>query len=485
MAVNGQVVRLIALAIATGTVVSAGVGVASAADPSSTGLHQLTAHGDGSVLTVTINVPAPLRSALGSTIVQNISLISGDISTVTTPVATSGAVLGLGSTPSLAGLLSRSTLASLTGKQRDSSAAFTIDQAGLNLEVLPLVSSVAAPSTDGVIASSDSALAHLRVGGLSGALPNLLAPVNSALTSALGTQNGTVGQVAGSVGNALVGAIGTLDNATGTSPAQTAAITNAITSLTGTLDGLTGTLTNLAAATDIVSLGAITSNQTISRSGGTITSAVSNTVHDLNILNGLVKIEAITATASSTAGGVPGSAVAVTQAPQLKVSIAKDALTALVDQNGINIGGTVGSALPPALQDTVNTALAAATDQLNKLVGLRVSRGLGSTTTTPDGTAASANVGTTTVVVNPQALVDAGLTTKDKPLVTIDLVTANTKVTNQVVAQAVTPATPITLPTSTTPALARTGVSLPTVGLLGTLLMGGALAVRRRRSVLG
>ena len=481
MAVNGQVVRLIALALATGTLLSVGAGTAAAAPSGRLDPHQLTAHGDGSVLTVTINVPSSLRSTLGSTIVQNVSLISGDVTTVTTPVATSSAALGLGSIPRLADLTSRSTMASLMGKQRDSSGAFSVDQAGLSLRVLPLLSAVADPSADGLIANSESALAHLRIGGLSGALPNLLAPVNTALTTVLGTQNGTVGQAAGSVGSTLVGAIGTLNGATGTSPAQTAAITAAVTSLTGTLNGLTGTLTSLTAATDIVSLGAITSNQTISRSGGTITSTVANTVHDLNILNGLVKIEAITATATSAAGGVPGSAVAVTQAPVLKVSIAKDALTALLDQKGINVGGTVGSALPPALQDTVNTALAAATDELNKLVGLHVSRGLGSTSTAPDGTAASAKVGTTTVTVNPQALVDAGLTTKDKPLVTIDLVTASTNVTNQVVARGSTPVTPVNLPTATT--LPRTGTSLPAVGLLGTLLMGGALVVRRRRAV--
>lgn len=478
---KGQAVRLIALAIATGTVVS--VGTASASTPASSATHQLTAHGAGSVLTVTIHVPKALQSTLGSTIVQNISLITGDISTVTTPVATSSAVLGVGSVPVRPDLFSRSTLASLTGKQRDSSAAYGLDQPGLSLQVLPMVSAVATPMADGTLASSDSALAHLHLG----ALPSLLDPIRAALTTALGAGSPVAGQAAssaGSVGSTLVGAIDTLHHATGTSPAQTSAITTAITSLTGTLSGLTGTITNLAAATDLVSVDAVTSHQSITRTAGTVTSAVANTVHDLDILNGLVKIEAIVATASATAGGTAGSASAVTQAPVLKVSIANDALTALLDQNGLTLGGTVGQALPPALQGTVNTALAAATDEVNTVVGLRLSRGLGSTTAAHDGTAASANVGTTTVSLNPQALIAAGLTTKDQPLVTIDLVTASTQVTNQVVAQAVTPATPVHLPlatTSTTSALPRTGTSLPALGLLGTLLMGGALVVRRRQ----
>ena len=486
MTVKGPAVRLLALAIATGTVVSVGAGTAAATSTAATvtsTAHQLTAHGDGSVLTVTINVPKALQGSLGATIVENISLVTGDVSTATTPVATSGGVLGVGSTPIRPDLFSRTTLASLTGKARDSSAAFAVDQAGLSLQVLPMVSTAATPVTDGTLASTDSALAHLRMGGL----PSLLAPIHAALATALDSEHGTVGQAVGTVGSTLVGAIDTLHHTTGTSPAQTEAITTAITSLTGTLGGLTGTLTTLAAATDLVSVGAVTSNQTISRSGGLVTSTVANTVHDLNILNGLVKIEAIVATATATAGGVSGSATAVTQAPVLKVSIAKDALTALLDQRGLTIDGTAGSALPPAVEGTVNTALAAATEQVNQLVGLHLTRGLGKTTTAPDGTAASANVGTTTVTVNPKALVDAGLTTADRPLVVIDMVTANTAVTNQVVAQAATVVTPVRLPagTPTTPTsstLARTGAPLPVIGLLGTLLMGGALVVRRRQS---
>ena len=94
MAGKGQAVRLIALAIATGTIVSVGAGTASAAPSASLNTNQLMAHGEGYALKVTINVPSVLQSALGSTIVQTISLTNGDVSTVTTPLATSTAVLG-------------------------------------------------------------------------------------------------------------------------------------------------------------------------------------------------------------------------------------------------------------------------------------------------------------------------------------------------------------------------------------------------------
>ena len=488
MAGKGQAVRLIALAIATGTLVSVGAGTASAAPAASTTRNQMLASGEGFALKVTINVPSVLQSALGSTIVQTISLTSGEISTVTTPLATSTAILGSGTTPIVSALLNKSTLASLTGRQSDASSALDINQAGLKVQVLPLTSKVLTPTGDGVLAVSNSAVAHVSIGGLTGALPLALAPVSTVLAGALGTQNGAVGQVAGTVGNTLVGAIAKLDNATGTSPAQTAAITDAITSLTGTLNGLTGTMANLAAATDIVSLDAVTSNQTISRSGDAVTSAVSNSVHNLNILNGLVKIDAITATATATAGGVAGSAKAVTQAPVLKVSIAKDALTALLDQNGLSLGGTVGSALPPALQNTVTTALGAASGLINQLAGVNVVIGKGNTSTAADGTAAAAQVAATTVTVNPPALIAAGLTTAAKPLVLIELVGAKASAASRIIPLSSIPATPVSLTSlTTTPGtspLPRTGAELPAAGFLATLLMGGAMVVRRRRSSL-
>jgi len=42
---------------------------------------------------------------------------------------------------------------------------------------------------------------------------------------------------------------------------------------------------------------------------------------------------------TATAGGAPGTAKATTNAPVFKVDVANGALTALLDQNGLNIGG--------------------------------------------------------------------------------------------------------------------------------------------------
>ncbi len=489
MAVKGQVTRLTALAIATGTLVATGAGTASAVAGVDT--TRLAGSGDGYALKLTINVPDALSSVLGKTIEQTISLTNGQVSNVGNEMATSTAVLGKGTTPVLSALLDRFTAASLDAKSEDRSAGpVDINQPGLQIQLLPLLSKVAKPSLDGVVAKSDSAVAHINIGGL-GVLPSALdavkLPVAATLDGALSTATNTAAGAVPTVANTLNGAINQLNAATNnqaaplTAPAQ-AAVTSAVTTLTNTLNGLTSTLGNLNAASSLVSLDAITSDQTITRNGKALTSDVSNTVHNLNVLNGLVKIDAITSEASATAGGVPGSASATTHAPVLRVDVANGALTALLDEHGLNLGGTVGSALPANLQDTVNGALATVNGLLNQLAGINVVIGKGTTTAAPDGSAAAATVAATTVTIDPPVLHTAGLLAANKKFLTLDLVRSNAAVGSQVVAPPNSPQTTSTTPTLTH-SLPRTGASLPLSGAVATLLVGTALVVRRRRSV--
>ncbi|MDP9100950.1 MAG: hypothetical protein M3N21_02240 [Actinomycetota bacterium] len=490
MAVKGQVTRLTALAIATGTLVATGAGTASAVAAVDTS--RMAGSGDGYALKLTINLPDALSGVLGKTIEQTISLTDGKVSNVGTPMAVTSAVLGKGTTPVLSDLLNRTTAASLDAKSQDTSAGpVDINQPGLQIRLLPLLSKVAQPSLDGVIAESDSAVAHINIGGL-GALPASLdavkLPVAATLNSALSTATNAGGTAAPTVANTLNGAISQLNAATNntaaplTAPAQ-AAVNSAVSTLTSTLSGLTDTLGSLNAASNLVTLDAVTSNQTITRSGKALTSDVTNTVKNLNVLNGLVKIEAITSEATATAGGVPGSAVATTHAPVLKVDVANGALTALLDEHGLNVGGTVGSALPAGLQDTVNGALATVNGLLNQLAGINVVIGKGTTTASPDGSAAAATVAATTVTIDPPVLHTAGLLAADKKFLTLDLVRANAAVGSQVVAAPVDVAKSSAATPSVTHSLPRTGASLPLTGAVATLLVGAALVVRRRRSV--
>jgi hypothetical protein len=285
--------------------------------------------------------------------------------------------------------------------------------------------------------------------------------------------------------NTALGALnGVTNNASApVSSAVQSQVNSAVSTLNGALNGLTSTLTGLKADTDLVSLDAVTSDQNITRNGNAVTSTVSNTIKNLSVLNGLVKVSAITSEASATAGGAPGTAKASTNAPVFKVDVANGALTALLDQNGLNVGGTVGSALPAEVQGVVNTALDTVNSTLNAAAGINVEMGQGATQTAPDGTSAVAKVAATKITVDPPALhgsvagvaLPVALLPADKKFLTLELVSAEAVAANQFV-----PATPVTL--AAPKALPRTGGNLPLTGAIATLFVGAAMIVRRRRT---
>jgi hypothetical protein len=495
MSVQGRVGRLTALAIATGTLVAAGSGIAGAAvNNAPAGTRQLTASGTGSALHLTINLPTAIAQVLGtSTIEQYISLTDGKVSTIGLPSAETKAVLGKGTTPVLSDVLNKSTAAVLGGKTEDSSnqdsALNTLP--GFKVQLLPLSSKVANPATtlNGSVAKSSSAIAHISIGGLPLAqLNTVTAPVQAVLGTALGTVNGTTQQATASVTDAVDNALTALNGVTqgATTPVSSTVqsqVDAAVSNLNGALNGLTSTLTGLQADADLVSLDAVTSDQNITRKGDAVTSTVSNTIKNLSVLNGLVKISAITSEASATAGGAPGTAKATTNAPVFKVDVANGALTALLDKNGLNVGGTVGSALPAEVQGAVNTALNAVNSTLNSAAGINVEMGQGATQVAPDGTSAVAKVAATRITIDPPALhgnvagvaLPVALLAADTKFLTLELVSAEAVAANQFV-----PAAPVTL-AAAPKALPRTGGNLP-LAVLASLFVGVALVIRRRRT---
>jgi hypothetical protein len=490
MSVQGRVGRFTALAIATGTLVAAGTGVAGAATTTGTVTHQMTASGKGSALHLVINLPTAIADVLHTpTIEQYISLTDGKVSTVGLPAAETSAILGQGTTPVLSDLLARSTRASLGGKTQDSSGAPSdaLNQPGFKVQLLPLSSKVADPAKtlSGTVAQSSSAIAHISIGGLPLAqLNTVTAPVQQVLGTALGTASGTADKTTGTVTSAVDNALSALNGVTQNSSAPVSSVVqnqvdSAVATLNGAVSGLTSTLTNLQSDADLLSLDAVTSDSLISRNGSAMTSTVANTVKNLSVLNGLVKISAITSQATATAGGAPGTAKASTNAPVFKVDVADGALTALLDQNGLNVGGTVGSALPAEVQGAVNTALDTVNSTLNQAAGINVEIGQGATQTAPDGTSAVAKVAATRITVDPPALHGlAGLPAllpADKKFLTLELVSAEAMVGNAAVA-------PQVLPAAMPKSLPRTGGSLPLTGALATALIGAAMVVRRRRT---
>jgi len=494
MSVQGRVGRLTALAIATGTLVAAGSGIAGASTPTAAGTRQLTGSGTGSALHLTLNLPTAIAQVLGTpTIEQYISMTDGKISTIGLPSAQTTALLGKGTTPVLSDLLNKSTSAVLGGKTEDTSSSPTdvLNQPGFKIQLLPLSSKVANPATtlNGSLAKSSSGIAHISIGGLPlGSLNAVTAPVQQVLGTALGTVNGTTSQATGAVTGAVDTALTALNGVTQNAAAPVTSVVqsqvnSAVATLNGAVNGLTSTLTGLKADTDLLSLDAVTSDQNITRNGDAVTSTVSNTLKNLSVLNGLVKISAITSEATATAGGAPGTALASTNAPVFKVDVANGALTALLDQNGLNVGGTVGNALPSAVQGAVNTALNTVNKTLNDAAGIDVRIGQGATQTAPDGTSAVAKVAATKLTIDPPALhgnvngvaLPVALLPADKKFLTLELVSAEAVAANQFV-----PATPVTL--SAPKALPRTGGNLPLTGAIASLFIGVAMVVRRRRT---
>lgn len=471
--------RLTALAVATGTlVVAGGVAPAVAAAPES----RMTASGTGSALKITINLPSQLAATpLGAHIEQTISLADGNVSTLAGPLASTTALLGKGNTPVLSGLLARSTSAALTGQREQSDEGFSIDQLGLKASVLPLISKVADPAQDGVLAHSTSGVARLSLSGL--ALPQLdalTAPVADVLDTAvaLPTSTGDAAGTVGSVGSTVTGAIDTLNKAAADTGAPLPApvqelVDSVVTTLTDTLTDLTGTVDLLADASDIVSLDSVISEQTISRKGSAVTSTVGNTIKNVNVLNGLVSIGAIESTATAVAGGKPGTGSASTKPVVLDVSLANGALSALIDDKGLDLGGDLAAGLPVDLAAPVNQALETVNGLLADTIGLDVKIGKSATSVAPDGTASAAAVDVTTVTVNPPVIAD--LLGAGEKFLTLQLVSANAAVGSQLVAAPVAaPTTPVSLP--------RTGGDLPLTGAVATFLVGAALVVRRRRT---
>ncbi len=482
---QGHLARLTALAVATGTLVVAGaVSPAAAAAPES----RMTATGAGSALKLTINLPAQLAAAspFGTRIEQVISLTDGTVSTLTGPLASTTAILGKGNTPIVSEVLNRSTQAALTGEREQNAGARDIDVAGLKGSLLPLVSKVGDPVKDGVLATSTSGVARLSLAGLDLAqLEQLTAPVAEVLDTAIGTVSPTRGEGSasedpvGTVAGTVTGAIDTLEQATADAGAPLPAevqevVDTVVATLTDTLTDLTGTVDLLADANALLTLDSVISEQAISRQGPAVTSTVTNTIKNIDVLNGLVKIAAVESAATAVAGGKPGSGAASTKAPVLDVSLANGALTAVIDERGLTVTEDLGLGLPTDLAAPVNEAVAAINGLLAENIGLDVQIGKGATSVSPDGTSSAAAVDATTVTVNPPVIAD--LLGAGEKFLTLQLVTANAAVGSQLVAAppVTQPVTPVSLP--------RTGGELPLTGAVATLMVGAALVARRRKA---
>ena len=179
--------------------------------------------------------------------------------------------------------------------------------------------------------------------------------VDGLLNQITGTLDGVTGTATGVLGNA----VDTLNGITG-QDAPTAAVLATVTNTVSTLQStLTNLLNQLKTTGNILDLGVLAADHTVTRNGAAVSAAANSSVANLDVLGGLVHLDAVKSAVKAVAGGVPGSASSSIEPTLLGLSV-KDLLTLKLDQNGLS-GQILGNALPAAAQSAVSTALAVST----------------------------------------------------------------------------------------------------------------------------
>lgn len=460
--------RLTALALATGTLVVAGTGTAGAAPVAVPDVFGGKAQGTAIHIEVNLPVAIPVPG-LGTVtgLVQDISFTEGSTAKdVTTMLSNGKAVLGNGTlTP-----LNIVAEASLVGKLTDSKSLVSIPVNPLISGGVGTITSSVSPEAAGsaLTSTSSSSLASLRI-GLGGLTDSL--PLKTDLDSALNQVQATVDSTQGTLTSTINTALDTLNEVSNGATAPVAAQVEAVESqLTTLLDQLQGTLSNLTADSDLLALNLLESTNTITRKGDMVEARAMSAVGGLDILAGLVSVDAVKTESFSSANGVKGAAAADSLTTVLGLKVA-DVLDLKLTDKGLS-GTVAGQALPPAAQDAVNTVISSVNGLL-ATAGVNIVYGQKTTTVDPNGKSASSSSQGVGIIVNPPVL---GLA---KPLLAVQLVPAGTAVNAVKLAK---PAAPVTPRVATPRSLPRTGAP-ETVAIVGAGLVATAAVVSRRRRI--
>jgi hypothetical protein len=473
---NSRGARLTALALTTGTLVVAGTGSAGANPVAVPDVFGGTAQ--GTAIHLEINLPQAIPTSvpvLGgiTALVQDISFTEGNTAKGVAPKATSvaKAVLGNGNVVLLSDVLGKTVTSSLDGKATDHYAIASKDLGLLKVGIGEITSSVAPDSaTSALTSSSTSSLASLRV-GLAG-LPDL--PVKTDLNAVVETLNDTVDGAQSTVGSAVDNALAALDQATQGATAevtqQVAAIKQQLTSL---LDSLQQTIGSLSADSDLVRLSLLESTENITRAGSMVTAKAVSSVGGLDILGGLVHVDAVKTESVSSANGTKGAAAADTLTTILGLKVA-DVLDLKLTADGLE-GTVLGNQLPAEAKDAIQTVISTVNGVL-ATAGVEIVNGKTTKSVDPAGKFARSSSEGVGISVNPLKAA--------KPLVLVQLVPAGTAVNaTHIPAKKTQPKTPAKVSQPTEGTHPHTGAPLPLYAFLGTGLAGAALVARRRRTV--
>jgi len=467
---NSRGARLTALALATGTLVVAATAPAGANTvpvPDVFG-----GRAQGTAIHLEINLPQAVSlPVIGdiTSLVQDISFTEGNTAKAPqTVTSVAKAVLGNGNVVVLSDVLGKTVTSSLDGKSSANDSILAQDLGLLKVGVGEITSSVSPDTaTSALTSASTSSLASLRIGlaGLPVDLP-LKTDLNEVVTQLNNTVDGAQSTLGAAVGNAIEILDSTTQGAAAPVVAQVEAVKAQLTTL---LDALQDTLANLSADTDLVRLSLLESAETITRAGSMVTAKATSGVGGLDILGGLVHLDAVKTESFSSANGSKGAAAADTLTTILGLKVA-DVLDLKLTSDGL-AGTVLGNQLPAEAQDAIQTVISQVNGVL-ALAGVQIVNGQTDKSVDPAGKYASSSSEGVGIVVNPLKAA--------KPLVKVQLVPAGTAVNAAVLPKVAPPK--VTTPKTETP-LARTGAELPLFAVVGAALVGFALVTRRRRTV--
>ena len=262
--------------------------------------------------------------------------------------------------PSALGL-NKTVKASLSGQQSSSDNARDIAADPLvNLNIGPLsalakasLNKAAATLTDGYVAKLGALLDTTSAG------TQAVNQIQQALQQA---------NVTDQVNSAVNQITDALNSVTGTTPA--AAVAQQVETAVQTIQSKVNTLVNSLSAlanTPVVTVKTLDATQSIAPAADAAQALASVNLADLNVLNGLLTVKGFVSQATAVANGKPGGAHATYSGHAPIVAVGTPALTATLDENGLNLSDVVG--LPSSVTDQVNAALAQLQSTLNTLLG--------------------------------------------------------------------------------------------------------------------
>jgi hypothetical protein len=508
--------KLVALAVATGTVVVAGSLPATAAS-GDTAAKSYVGTTAGYAIQLALNLPA-------LTINETIAIANGQVrkteSASLSGTATASLFRSSGPTAAVFDALNKSSAATLGGILKSSAdlVPATTDPLGLIKVSAGNVSSqiVPAPATSVTQSLTGSKILSLNV-GLGGALAGPVQSATTAVTGGLSTVLALLTSTDTDPNNRgvltkILDAVAAAASSAPSTPASpvVAGVISAVQNLPTQINSLVGDLTTsingLTADGGLLKIGLIGTDQVVKPNGKGLTAVTTSQIGDLSVLGGLVGIDALKTIATASANGVKGGALA--DVAKSSLAHVKIGSLANIQANVDKLEATVSS----LGLDAVNQALGLpststlVTELLNQLTGLLAQAGvqvgyLGTDVSKAeaDGTSASAAtegigirvglpaaltsaLGSVTAPVNAATGFDAS-----KPLLEIKFVPASASVQqeNSPVAPTLASTSRVAHPAGPAPQkkLAYTGTSLPLAAGLGSLLLvGAAVGSRRRRA---